>query len=230
MKRCVSFLFLLYILSCATLSIAEDKLPVMEIKDGVNYLDLNNDGKNDMVVRSWWENNNAHGYYMYTFHIHKSDDELKREKAGKQLDYDGEDKLSLWERRNPFNQVNEWLVVAFEHEGGENTDSLRTFNGADCVLEDIYLLRKKSGGYEVVRAKRPLKEGFSEKLRVTFSRYEFVKDDEGLPGYPPLRFVYRDKMTTEKSYCDANEAFEREYKALASGAAKPPSKDAKKEK
>ena len=221
MKKIIQLLLLLNILSVTGLAVAADNFSVVEIKDGVNYLDLNGDGKNDMVVRSWWENNNAHGYYQYTFHIHKSDEEIKRERADKQLDYEGHDKFAAWEARNPSNQVNEWLIVAFEHDGGKLTDSFRTINGADCVLEDIYLLKSEAGGYEVVIAKRPFKESFYEKLKVTFYRYEFVRDDEGLVGYPPNRFVFKGKMTTRNSYCDANEAFEREYKKLVSAAKRP---------
>lgn len=214
MKKTNTTLFLLLlILSYFAPAFAGDDKPfvIVDLNEGINYLDLNNDGKNDMVVKSWWENNNAHGYYQYTFHIHKSNDDIKREMAGKQLDHDGQSKSAGWEKRNPSTQVNEWLLVAFE-KGSELTDSLRTTNGADCVLEDIYLLKNRNGEYEVVIAKRPFKKSFYEKLKVIFYRYKFIKDDEGLMGYPPFRFVYKDKITTKKSYCDANEAFQNEYK------------------
>lgn len=210
-------LLLLYSLSHLAPAIAGDEPSmIIDLKEGINYIDFNNDGRKDMVVKAWRENNNAHGYYMYVFLINNPDAELKRKEMERHIKEVGPDNYLDWERRNTLatGQVIEWLIVVFEDEKGDHEDSFHTHQGADCVLEDIYLLKNKDDKFKVIIAKRPFKESFYEKQRVTFYLYEFLKNEEGLMGYPPFRFAYKDKMITRKSYCDVNEAFEKEYELL----------------
>lgn len=204
------------ILTRADFANADDKFSSVKLNDGVNYIDINNDGRKDMIIKAWWENNNAHGYYLYTFLINNPDAEHKKQEIERSAKEVGQDNYLDWERRNSLatGQAFEWLVVGFEHKEHGLTNSFQTFQGADCVLYDIYLLKNKDDKIDVIMAKRPFKESFFEKLKVTFYRYALVEDDEGLMGYPPFRFVYEGKMTTKNSYCDVNEAFEKEYEIL----------------
>ncbi|MBI5888126.1 MAG: hypothetical protein HZB82_05365 [Deltaproteobacteria bacterium] len=182
------FCFLLHIAS----AYADDKPVIIKLKDGINYIDLNNDGKKDMVIKAWWENNNAHGYYMYTFFIKNPNTELTKKVVWP--DY------SVWEKPGPLNndEAFQLLIVAFQDEKGDLSNSFYSHQGADCVLRDIYLLKNKDGKFSVIAAERTFKESFAEEQKVTFYRYEFIEDNEGLMGYPPFRFDYKDKLTTKK--------------------------------
>lgn len=189
------------ILTCVNFVIAGNKSSVVTLNDGVNYIDINNDGRKDMVIKSWYENNNAHGYYMYLFLINNP--EADTTKHPNESEPEG------------YQKPIQWLIAPFEGAKGDILDSLHSFQGADCVLHDIHLRRDKDRKFEIIIANRPLVDNFAEEgQKVTFSRYEFVNDNEGLAGFPPFRFVYKDKVTTRRPYCDANEAFEKEYDSL----------------
>jgi len=39
-----------------------------------------------------------------------------------------------------------------------------------------------------------------------------MRNDEGLPGEPPLYFEEKSRANSRQKYCDVNEAFDRELK------------------
>jgi len=172
----------LAVLLCLKPAYSGEKSGVIKIENGVNYIDLNGEGKKDIVIKAWFENFTAHGYYLYTFIINRPD----------------------------YASGKNWLVVPIELEKKAFEDSFRTSQGADCVIRDIRLMKDGNNKVELIIAERPLEESFSESRKVTFYRYQLKEDREGLPGSPRFRFQLHDKWVSKNAYCDVNEAFEKE--------------------
>jgi hypothetical protein len=154
------------------------------LKNGANQVDLDADGRPDMVFEAWLENGNAHGYHSFSFFLlHKghSDSEL-------------------------------WHLLAFESPyAGSLGDSLRTSQGADCVLKDIRLLADPNARRPVtlIVGRRDFGESFADTAAVFFVRYELKRRTDGF-GPQPLCFEAVEHIRARKKYCDVNEAFAAE--------------------
>lgn len=132
-----------------------EKPRFIKLENGVNYIDLDGDGKKDIVIKAWFENFTAHGHYLYAFIINRPD--------------------------NPSGE--NWLVVPIASEKALE-DSFRTVQGADCVIRDVRLI-DRDNKVELIISERPLEESFYESKKVTFYRYELKEDTGGVPGSPP---------------------------------------------
>ena len=152
---------------------------------GVTRVDLNGDGHRDVVIRSWRENHNAHGFSVYDVFVWK----------GKALH----------------------RVVLPEPAGRGYALSLISVQGADCVLRDVYLVRRR-GRAMLMLAERPLGQGYAAAEPVTFSLLRVEESREEVPGMP--RFVLRaaEEKRTARPYCDVHEALRAEAGTGFSGA------------
>jgi hypothetical protein len=158
----------------------------IKIKNGINYIDLNGDGKKDMVISGYRGNISAHSFSIYSFYVYKK------------LDY-GE-------------IPPEWQIVSIGGGGGFAGDDIRkyaisTHQGADCVLRDIRLARfKKGASYYLVIADRPIGQSYTDSVNIKFMFYRLIYDEE------ESRFIYEKvkEMDSRDKYCDVTEAFEKE--------------------
>jgi hypothetical protein len=158
----------------------------MKIKNGINHIDLNGDGKKDMVISGYRGNISAHSFSVYSFYVYK--------------------KLGLGEISY------EWQIVSIGGGGGFAGDDIRkyviaTHQGADCVLRDIRLARfKKDASYYLVIADRPLGQSYGDSLNVKFLFYRLIYDED------EMRYIYEKvkEINSKDKYCDVNEAFENE--------------------
>ncbi len=170
------------VLLCLKPAYSGEKSKFIKLENGVNYIDFNGEGKKDIVIKAWFENFTAHGYYLYAFIISRPD----------------------------YPSGKNWLVVPIESDKKALEDSFRTSQGADCVIRDIRLMKDRNNKVEIIIAERPLDESFSEFRKVIFYRYQLKEDTEGLPGSPRFRFQLHDKWMSKNAYCDVNDALEKE--------------------
>jgi len=169
---------------------------VVPLADGPNHVDLNGDGKPDLVWRAWRDNGNAHGFDVLTFYVSNPTPEY----------YDGRP----------------WLLVPlYDSTHALEQDFYRTFQGADCVLEDVFLIRSKSDSQApalLVRATRDFGETFGDTMPVTFVVYRLVTDSMGLGS--PYSFRAIRTIHSRRRFCDVGEAFEKELGLVYSRSAK----------
>jgi Carbapenem resistance protein CarG-like len=157
------------------------------LRDGPNNIDIDGDGRPDVVFLALRDNFNAHSYHVVTFYRRGSTD-------------------------NPA-----WQVVPFEDGLGVKSqldgDAFRTHNGADCQLRGIALLRQPASTREpitVVVGERDFGQSYADTARVTFVVYRIVRNDAGTPGWPAVYFQPDRTIEAKSKYCDVNDAFATE--------------------
>jgi hypothetical protein len=160
------------------------------INNGPNTLHLA--GHEVLAFRAWRENYNAHGFDVVTLYM--------RGKGGQ-----GQD---LWN-----------LLPAFDETGGnmKEHDHLAVSGGADCELEDFRLLVSPDGkSAELIVANRDMGESYADAAAVHFSYYRLAENADGTVGWPPFYFELQKTVTPKKTYCDVDEAFDKELHLGAS--------------
>lgn len=161
-------------------------MQVVPLTDGPNRVDLNGDGKPDLVWLAWRDNGNAHGSDVFTFML-----------------------------SNPTRYYNDrpWLIIpVYDSIGKNERDSYNTSMGADCVLRDLRLLRSKNDPKApviLVSGEREFGETYADVRPVTFVVYRLVYDSEAV-GWPPFYFQASRTIRSRGKYCDVNDAFYRE--------------------
>jgi len=157
------------------------EMKVVRLTNGSNVVDLDGDKRPDLIVMAWLENNNAHGYNLFTFYI-----------------------------QNQANTQHPLNLVVFADSSGVASDGFRTSQGADCVLSDLRLLQPRMGPDLLVIGRRDFGESYADSLPVTFTVYRLGIQDEGIPGVPPFQFVPERTIRSRARFCDVNDAFRAE--------------------
>lgn len=104
--------------------------------------------------------------------------------------------------------------IPFEFERGyEPLLSMRT--GADCMVSSSRVMRDGQR-LRVAYAQRQ-GEWFDQKP-VTIQVFELTANDDEAPGTPALYFTLRKTVETKKTYCDVNEALDKEAASYTLGA------------
>jgi hypothetical protein len=104
--------------------------------------------------------------------------------------------------------------IPFEMDG-DYTPFLPLRSGADCAISGMRAFRR-GDKLQVVYALR--KGGWVEKKVVTFVVFELARNEEGAPGTPSLYFRQQAKRVSKQSYCDVNQAIEKEAPLSQAGA------------
>lgn len=162
-------------------------MEVIHLVNGPNQVDLNGDGKKDLIFVAWRGNYNAHGYSLFTFYMHFPN-ENEPEKQ--------------WH-----------LVSFFDKSGVPKKDAISTEEGADCFLQDIRVLRstsQKNLPVIVIIGTREFGESYADAAPVKFVVFELKHNREGIPGEPPFYFKPKRTIKGKKKYCDINVAFSEE--------------------
>ena len=161
-------------------------MQVIDIANGPNAIDIDGDGRNDLVFSAHRSNFNAHDFEHITFYM--------------QDHYDSNEapEKSLWE------------VVPFFTQDGPEYVAFDTVEGADCRLRDLVLLRSPGGAVSVVVADRDMGASYADKARMTFSIYRVARNADGEPGSPKVYFERIDHFRSKNLYCDADHAIAAE--------------------
>lgn len=161
------------------------KMQVMHLENGPNHLDFDGDGVPDLIFVARRENFNAHGFTLTTFY------------TDAKLDEDNDSRT--------------WSVVPLFEKYGKENDSFSTFEGADCILRDMVILRASSKlPVTLVTAERPLGRSFVDVQPVTFTVYRLRRNEDGVFGWPAIYFEESRRIQSAKPYCDVDTAMTRE--------------------
>src|SRR5262249_34217966 len=155
----------------------------IRLANGPNELDIDGDGRPDLVFVAWRDNGNAHGYGLVTFY-----------------------------RRGP-SQDTTWELVPFFDTKPAGEDSFHTVEGADCQLRGIAVARRSPSAREpitVIVRRRDFGPSLEDSAAVGFVVYSVAKNPDSTPGWPPVYFKAERTITSKSKYCDVNEAFAAE--------------------
>jgi hypothetical protein len=158
---------------------------VVTLMNGGNTLDINGDGNEDLIFRAWRGNYNAHGFSQFSFFIHSTDST-------------SDDSIPMWH------------LVPFQDKNQNYIDNLTTIEGADCILQDIRVLRPNQSiktPITVIVGKRGYGQSYADSENVVFKIYQLHRNDEGIPGWPPFYFEEKYSIEGKNKHCDINEAF-----------------------
>lgn len=162
-------------------------MTLVDLKNGINTIDLDGDGVNDMVVSGYRANGNAHDYVTYTFYARET------------LPGGQTSQGPLW-----------GLVPFFDLKGMPTEDYFRDIEGADCLLQDVAVLQRKSEPVTVIIAKREMGSSFVDTMPVTFEIFETVRDYDTGIGRPPVYFKEVQHIRAKHNYCDVDDAMGKE--------------------
>src|SRR3989344_4952691 len=163
------------------------KFEVIALKNGINTLDLNNDGIMDMVLKTRRENGTSpHWYSMYNIAI-----------LSKGLTFD--------EESQPY-----WHTVTTEnYRDGDILETLSTYEGADGFLRETYLIKAPNQKPVLVMAVRDFGESYADKEKVSFHFYDLEQNTEA-DWVSDYFYRYRDTAVADRKYVDVREAIAQE--------------------
>lgn len=159
------------------------KSTLVEIGNGLNQVDIDADGRTDLVVVAYRENYNAHGFDYVTL-------------------YRLTDEAPAWQ-----------LVPFYDKDDKPVLTSFSTHDGADCRLRDLRLVRPAPVGSSpvaVIVGERAFGDSYIAPGIVTFTLYRAVRNAEHDIGAPAFYFRAAETFTSQARYCDVGEAFDTE--------------------
>lgn len=165
-------------------------MQVIDVANGPNAVDINGDGRKDLVFSAHRENFNAHDFEHITFYMQDHHDSSEAGAAAPE---------------SPL-----WQVVPFFTKDGPEFVAFDTIEGADCWLREMVLLRNPDRTVTVIVADRDMGTSYVDKARMTFSVYRIAHNTDGLAGSPQIYFQRTDHFRSKKLYCDADHAIAAE--------------------
>ncbi|HWU77168.1 MAG TPA: hypothetical protein VN043_11755 [Rhodanobacter sp.] len=165
-------------------------LQVIEVANGPNRIDIDGDGRKDLVFSAHRSNFNAHDFEHLTFYM--------------------QDHAGAVEARATSPEKPLWNVVPFFTSKGPEFVAFDTIEGADCWLRDMVLLRDSGGSVTAVVADREMGTSYAAKAHMLLSVYQLMHNPEGLVGSPPVYFQRIDHFSSKNPYCDADHAIAAE--------------------
>jgi hypothetical protein len=166
---------------------ATDKPVVVPIKLGISHIKL--DGRPYTLVSAWLDNGNSHGHNVVNIF------------ADAPLNVSGG-------RMAP---VPVLMPDPADPQVPHEELALFTSGGTECTLDNFRLFHtKKVKGTQLVIAERDFGGSYGEAAPVHFSFYRLVDHSNEDGWRAPLSFDFDHKTEASKSYCDVDEALEKE--------------------
>ncbi|QWT21348.1 hypothetical protein KPL74_04940 [Bacillus sp. NP157] len=172
--------------SGAALSAVIAGVEVIPFKAGISHVRL--DGKPYTLVSAWRDNGNAHGYNVVNVYANGTTKETESRLAA----------------------VPVFIPDPKSGKPGREELGLTTSGGADCTLHTFRLFHAKgTKGTQLVIADRDFGHSFADTAPVHFSFYRLAShEDDGIG--PPQSFDFDHASDAAASYCDVDEALEKE--------------------
>lgn len=87
---------------------------------------------------------------------------------------------------------------------------LATSKGADCRTQDV-IQDASTGQLRVMHLYRAVKQGYTDREKVTLDIYQFVTNPDGIPGFPDAYFELKESRQSKREYCDVADAAAKEW-------------------
>ncbi|MCX6766857.1 MAG: hypothetical protein NT170_03735 [Candidatus Moranbacteria bacterium] len=163
---------------------------IISFENGSNEIDLNSDGIQDIVFKSFRHNGvSPHSYNVYNFFINKPASE--------------------------YGTAN-WVIVQIDKEKNDKDaididydNDVPTREGAEIVLRDIRIIKTNDKKCFLVIADRDFGEIFPNDEIVSFDIYE-LKQNTTMDYDPDYYFNYLKSISAKDKYTDVNYAMDKE--------------------
>jgi carbapenem resistance CarG-like protein len=157
-------------------------MSVVPLQNGPNDIDLDGDGRNDLVFVAWRENFNAHGSNYATFYRSMPGD-------------------VKWELV-PFLGEKDTSFESFRSTQGADCvlRDLRVMRSPGTPTAAIV----------IVIGERDFGQSYADRAAVTFTVYRAVQNGQQVPGAPTFYFRADKTIRSRAKYCDLAEAFASE--------------------
>ncbi|MBL8670990.1 MAG: FG-GAP repeat protein [Alphaproteobacteria bacterium] len=166
---------------------------------GPNSIDINGDGRPDLVLKAWRESFNGSGFQTYQFLVNMGPerrtflDERQRERDSAAPARGGD----LWE------------VVPIEDPDGKRMQLvLAEAETGPCNLRTAALVHQPGVGIVLIVAEKRATADILGSSAVAIDFYTVAHNPDGVPGEPTYSFRRSESVATKKSYCDAREALD----------------------
>lgn len=166
---------------------AAEQSAVLPLHNGRNDVDLLGTHQPGEILVSRRGNGNAHGFSVVLFQV-------------------------LAPAASDGTKEQAWQVIPFfggPHDAETGEELFRTVEGADCILRDLRVVRPaRSAPVDVVIGARDFGSSFADSAPVHFDFYELRANTESFG--PTYLFRYVRTVRAKRSYCDVDDAFNRE--------------------
>lgn len=174
-----------------------DSKAMVPLIHGPTWVDLDGDGRKDLVMKSRVTINNGHSFSNYTFHVY----------AKPRKFVPGSNDVELLEPK-----IN-WYAVTFPDRNPPLGEfQVSSYQGADCLTKDVRLVvqRQRNTPQQtyLIEAARELGESYSDPAPVTFTVYRLVRASSA--AFSEFAFIKERSIRARKSYCSVNNAFREE--------------------
>lgn len=148
----------------------------LNLQYGANHIDLNSDGKKDVILKTYWDNGNAHSFTSYTIALN----------FGKVF------------YEIPLGTSSRYSISTSEGAGcGGSISYLRDFS---------FRLSEQGGLEIIeFRRKMKTNDTYGTSRKITITHYKLVDDRENIPGFPSDFLKPVKKYITRSKYCDVRE-------------------------
>ena len=199
MKYLTAFLISVCLLSPTLHAVPEldPDLKMVMLHNGLNPIDVDSDGRADMVVVANRENYNAHGFEATSIYIWATAARGEPER------------LQIVEVQP---------APRKEHDGPDELLVLKSGGGADGLLTDFRLFVDAVHHTAVIIiANRKFGESFYDSQPVELEYFKLTRNEECEVGLPVLYFKSYKKSMSKDPHRDVNEAFKSELGIASDG-------------
>ena len=147
----------------------------LKIHYGANQIDINADGLQDVILKTYWDNGNAHSFDRYMIALNN---------GGSFLEI-------------PLGNDAKYSISTSEGASCSSADI--------SYLADYSFRLDEKGWLELTKFRRGAGEHYGDPQSVTVTTYKLVKNPCPLPGFPLSFLKPVKKYVTREKYCDVRE-------------------------
>jgi len=147
----------------------------LNLKYGANLIDLNADGLQDIVLKMYWDNSNAHSSDTYMIALNAGGTFLE-------IPLGDDAKYSI-----------------------TTTEGASCLGQDISYLRDFSFRKNETGWLEVTEFRRGFGKSYGDSQSVTITTYKLVKNPDPLPGFAVSFLKPIKKYVTREKYCDVRE-------------------------